>query len=264
MLTPHPANKTRGKQLASGRHCQASGTGITGGTAGVACVLSVRCKDRHTVPLTQGGDVVLVSMTPQDGSGPSVDAHVIDNTDGSYTCTYLPVTASQNCRVAVTVNGTHLNGSPYFAQVVPGKTDSKCSEVFGRGLYDGMSGQPCKFTVQTKDAYGNRCSKPGGKFVVSVKPLQSLVHELEQYLRKVEVHAQVLDKEDGSHDVEFQVDYAGFYSVEVKGGCPLPPTKKAPPSLGQCALASLPPCPPPSLLPLRPPSLLKFPPTHTV
>ena len=215
-LTPHPAKKGRGKQVASGRHCLASGIGLTGGVAGVACVLVVRCKDAQAQQLTCGGDVVLVSIKPQDGSGPSVDAHVIDNTDGTYTCTYLPVTASPDCRVSVTINGMHLNGSPFFAQVLPGKTDAATSEVFGRGLYDGMSGQLCRFTIQTKDAYGNRCSKPGGKFVVHVKPLQSLVPELEHYLRKHEVATQIIDNEDGSHSVEYCADYAGFYAVEVR------------------------------------------------
>lgn len=59
---------------------------------------------------------MLASIAPRNGSGPPVDAHVVDNTDGSYSCSYMPVTASDNCHIAVTVNGMHVNGSPFFAQ----------------------------------------------------------------------------------------------------------------------------------------------------
>jgi len=175
----------------------------------------VRCKDKSGSPLSVGGDVVLVNIKPRDGSGPSVDAHVIDNTDGSYTCTYMPTTASANCHVTITVNGTHIQGSPFYAQVVPGKVDAKASEVFGRGLYEGMSGGPGSFTIQSKDAYGNRSLKPGNKFVVSVKPLQSLVSELEMYMRKTDVAAHVHDNEDGTHSVEYTAEFAGFYAINV-------------------------------------------------
>ena len=75
---------------------------------------------------------MLVSIAPE--GGPSSDAHVIDNTDGTYTCTYLPSIASPNCKVTVTVNGTHVVGSPFPAAVQPGRTDAQASEVFGHGL----------------------------------------------------------------------------------------------------------------------------------
>ena len=211
-LTPHPA-RNRVKPIAHGRMCEASGKGLEGGTAGVCSSVSIVCKDSAGKRLTTGGDVVVVTMKPE--LGPSVDAHVVDNTDGTYVCSYLPATASPRCRVAVTVNGAHLPGSPFFATVLPGKTDSRQSEVFGQGLHDGMSGSPCRFTIQTKDTYGNRCWSAGDKFSVVVKPLQSLVAELETFVRKTEVATHMVDNEDGTHSVEYTVDFAGFYSVEV-------------------------------------------------
>jgi hypothetical protein len=83
----------------------------------------------------KGGDVVLVYITPE--GGPSTDAHVIDNTDGTYTCTYLPSVASAYCKVTVTVNGTHVVGSPFPVPIHAGHTDAMSSEVFGHGLNDG-------------------------------------------------------------------------------------------------------------------------------
>ena len=160
--------------------------------------------------------MVLVTMTAE--GGPSTDAHVIDNADGTYTCTYLPTFASANCKVSVTVNGTRLVGSPFPAQVVPGRTDARQSEVFGHGLNDGVAGQPNRFTIQTKDPFGNRCVYGDGQkdnFHIVVRPVHSLIPEFETFLKRYEVAVQVVDNEDGTHAVEYMAEYAGFYAVEV-------------------------------------------------
>lgn len=168
--------------LTSGKHCVAAGNGLAGGIAGVASIISVRCRDERNEPRTHGGDVVLVTIAAQ--GGPTIDAHVIDNTDGTYTCSYLPVYASPFCKVSVTVNGTHLIGSPFDASVRPGPTEARATEVFGPGLYDGVAGRPNHFTIQTKDTYGNRCSEPGDKFCVLVRPLHSLIPEFQAFMRR--------------------------------------------------------------------------------
>lgn len=107
---------------------------------------------------------------------------------------------------------------PILPQVAPGKVDPRTSEVFGRGLYEGVAGIQCTFTIQSKDAYGNRCFRPSTKFMVHLKPLQSLVSELDAYMRKCDCLAQIVDNEDGSYGVSYSVDFAGFYAVEVGGG----------------------------------------------
>ena len=135
-LAPPPRRKGAGLFLTDGRQSVAAGNGLSGGVAGVTAVISVRCRDARNEPQTKGGDVVLVSITPE--GGPTTDAHVVDNTDGTYTCTYVPTIASANCRVKVTVNGTHVVGSPFPAQVAPGRTHALASEVFGHGLNDGV------------------------------------------------------------------------------------------------------------------------------
>ena len=170
-------------------------------------------------PRTKGGDVVLVSIAPE--GGPSSDAHVIDNTDGTYTCTYLPSIASPNCKVTVTVNGTHVVGSPFPAAVQPGRTEAQASEVFGHGLTDGVSGCKNFFTIQTKDPFGNRCVHSEGvkdKFLVNIKPVHSLLPELDTFMRRYSVQPILTDNEDGTHSVEYTADYAGFYAVEVTLG----------------------------------------------
>ena len=204
------------KARTAGRQCIAAGNGLSGGAAGVVAVVSVRCKDEHNEITTTGGDIVLVQLT-SDG-GPDADAHVIDNTDGTYTCTYLPTFASANCKVSVTVNGTSLVGSPFPAQVVPGRTHARASEVFGHGLNDGVAGVPNYFTIQTKDSFGNRCVATADQkdtFIITVKPLHSLLPEFATFLRKYEVPVIINDNEDGTHSVEYMCEYAGFYCVDV-------------------------------------------------
>jgi hypothetical protein len=213
MLSPHPTRKGGGKQVTAGRQCQANGNGLEGGVAGVACVIVVQCRDAQGNKRTTGGDVVLVAIHPE--SGPSADAHVIDNTDGTYTCSYLPKIAQPHCKVTVTVNGTHILGSPFAAKVAPGPTNAMACKTYGRGLRDGIAGQECSFTVATHDLFGNRCVQAGDKFKVMVKPIQSLLPELQTFLRKYEVPARIEDNEDGTHVVSFTADYAGFYAVEV-------------------------------------------------
>ena len=215
-LTPYPKRKGGGQFGTSGSQCIAAGNGLSGGAAGVVAVVSVRCRDARNEPRTVGGDVVLVQLTSE--GGPSIDAHVVDNEDGTYTCTYLPTFASANCKVSVSVNGTRIVGSPFPAQVVPGQTDAQQSEVFGHGLNDGVAGQPNRFTIQTKDPFGNRCVYSEGNpehFNIVVRPVHSLIPEFATFLRKYEVPVQIQDNEDGTYSVEYMVEYPGFYAIEV-------------------------------------------------
>ena len=216
-LTRHPARSKRTRQLSVGRQCIATGAGLQSGVAGVVSTIAIHCRDAQGNRRTLGGDVVTVTLKPE--GGPKVDAHVIDNTDGTYTCNLLPGRANPYCTLTIMVNGTHIEGSPFKTQITSGGTDPAQTEVFGRGLYDGMSGRRCEFTIQTRDSYGNRCSVEGDKFGVRIAPIQSLVKELGTYLRKYEVHADVTDNGDGTHAVGFSVDHAGFYKIEVTKDC---------------------------------------------
>ena len=129
-LTRHPARSKRARPVTLGRQCIATGSLLEGGQAGVASVISIHCRDANGQRRTQGGDVVTVSLVPE-GSAP-IDAHITDNTDGTYTCTLLPQRASPHCTLTVMVNGTRIEGSPFKTQILPGGTDASCSEVYGR------------------------------------------------------------------------------------------------------------------------------------
>ena len=129
-ITPHPARSKRARPMTSGLHCIATGSLLEGGQAGVASVLSVHTRDANGQRRITGGDVVTVTLQPQDGA--IVKAHITDNTDGTYSCVVLPQKASPHCTLTVMVNGLRIEGSPFRTQVLPGGTDPSCSEVHSR------------------------------------------------------------------------------------------------------------------------------------
>ena len=68
----------------------------------------------------------------------------------------------------------------------------------------GVAGCKNFFTIQTKDSYGNRCvysDTAKDKFVISVKPVHSLLPELETFMRKYEASPIITDNEDGTQSV---------------------------------------------------------------
>lgn len=162
------APRVRKQPATSPRLSVAGGSGLHGGQAGVCCSFRVVCKDVEGVKRTLGGDFILATLSYDNGL-PSIDAHVVDGTDGSYTASYTPFHCSASCKLTVLINGTHVEGSPYTAQVMPGEMEARLSEINGRGLYDGLAGHPCQFTIQTKDSFGNRGASSGEKFVVKVR-----------------------------------------------------------------------------------------------
>ena len=129
-ITPHPARSKRARPMTSGLHCIVTGSLLEGGQAGVASVMSIHTRDANSQRRTMGGDVITVTLLPQDGA--KVDGHITDNTDGTYSCVVLPQKASPHCTLTVMVNGLRIEGSPFKTQILPGGTDASCSEVYGR------------------------------------------------------------------------------------------------------------------------------------
>lgn len=94
---PPRARKT---PTTSPRLSVAVGSGLGGGRAGVCCSFRVVCKDADGNKRTLGGDAVSATLNYANGY-PSLDAHVLDNTDGTYTVSYTPLHASSHCILQV-------------------------------------------------------------------------------------------------------------------------------------------------------------------
>lgn len=92
-------------------------------------MFQVQCKDVSGENRTRGGDVVIAKLLPPPAKGQAIDCHVVDNTDGSYTCTYLPIKALRDVDIVITVNGTRLADSPFKASFDAGERSNAALQL---------------------------------------------------------------------------------------------------------------------------------------
>lgn len=124
------------------------------GAAGQPTSLVVHARDGRGNRLKSGGDHVEVTVSGANASTPDV----ADVGDGTYRATYVPTVAGTD-QVAVTVNGTPINGSPFESTVEPG--DIAPSQAIFVGKPGARAGRPYTFTVATRDAHGNALTEGG-------------------------------------------------------------------------------------------------------
>ena len=75
-------------------------------------------------------------------------------------------------------------------------------KVHGKGLETAIARKVARFTIESFDAAGSRCTAGGEKFTVTLTGSSV-------------VRARVTDKEDGSYDVEYKTNNSGPYSISV-------------------------------------------------
>lgn len=128
------------------------------GTVGSTTVIVVQARDQDGQPRTSGGDTVVVDVTGANTARPAVT----DRGDGTYVAQYRPGNLGADS-VAITINGTAIQGSPYASQVLPGATDPATTTAT---VPHGVAGQPTNLLVQARDQFGN--PRGGGGDVVTV------------------------------------------------------------------------------------------------
>jgi hypothetical protein len=79
---------------------------------------------------------------------------VLDHGDGTYRVIYQCTDAGKY-RMNVTVNGDPIRGAPFDLEVSPGQIDPGMCTASGDGVRDAIAGQVCRFTIQSRDQYGN-------------------------------------------------------------------------------------------------------------
>ena len=94
-------------------------------------------------------DELEVSVMGPTGSKP-VDISSLGN--GQFSCSYLPTAAGEHV-VSVKVRDDHIPGSPFKATVKFAAYTDKCS-ASGPGLVSGLTTEPCRFQIRTKDDAG--------------------------------------------------------------------------------------------------------------
>lgn len=91
-----------------------------------------------------------ISAVGPTGSKP---VEIDDNGNGQFSCSYVPTSAGPHT-VTIKVNGKHIPGSPFTANVQFAAYTDKCS-ASGPGLVSGTTDEPCRFVVKCKEEAGH-------------------------------------------------------------------------------------------------------------
>jgi len=190
-------------------HCEAHGPGIESATAGKPVQFFVQTKDSNGNNIAKGGAKIQAVL--EDAAG-KIPVSVVDNNDGTYTCTYTPHTASNSklhVNVATQNFGTGpVAGAPFTVSVAPGSPSAATTEAYGPGTESADAGTPAIITVQTKDDYGNLLNTGGAPISVTAVNQEN----------GSELPVEVLDNRDGTYSLTYRPEVMGNYEINVALG----------------------------------------------
>jgi len=109
-----PFSITINRQVADPAHTTASGPGVDGGThIPLPAPFTVVTRDSSNIPLTFGGTTFSVSVI--QGTTYHKPFSFVDNNDGTYSGSYIPVgpSATAPWTVTIQIGGTNIVGSPW-------------------------------------------------------------------------------------------------------------------------------------------------------
>jgi filamin len=180
-------------------HTTAHGPGVEGKGAkiGENAPFYVESKDAHGNKVPTGNDPYHVHVE-RDGHG-EVPSNFHDKHDGTYEGGYVP-TEPGYYTVAITLNGDHIQGSPFHPLIEQGNAGNSWAE--GPGLHGGKTDHVLPFKIHAVDNEGKPIHKGGDPFKVHIAGPE-------------EVHPHVKDNGDGTYDVEYSVGTPGDYTIEV-------------------------------------------------
>ena len=128
-------------------------------------------------------------------SGIEDDAEVVETDTDTYTVRFVPRETGEHL-VNVKSRRRHIPGSPFKVLVEAPAGGAAACKAHGPGLEGGVAGQPCRFTVITRDA------GPGGLAVAVEGPAKA----------EIQCH----DNGDGSCDITWYPIDSGEYTVHIR------------------------------------------------
>ncbi|XP_029315518.1 tripartite motif-containing protein 45 [Cottoperca gobio] len=96
--------------------CVIEGEGLQKGSEGQQGHFTLACRDSAGEQVARGGEHVLVSIVHKEKKNRTVEATVVDNSDGSYSVSYTPEEPGAYS-VWVCVKAQHVKGSPFLLTV---------------------------------------------------------------------------------------------------------------------------------------------------
>ncbi len=131
------------------------------GRAGNPTHIVVQARDARGYALSSGGATVTVTVSGANAAGPVT---ATDAGNGTYTASYLPIAAGTD-RIAITMNGTPISGSPFTSTVAAGSPSPAHSTAT---VPSGSVGSATDVLVRARDAYRNPVTSGGATVVVTV------------------------------------------------------------------------------------------------
>lgn len=184
--------------------CLAYGPGLEGGEAHTPAPFTIESRNRLGDLIPVGGHPYVVAVT--DPYGEKLPCDVLDNQNGTYSCTYNPIDPGDHT-VSVTLNGAPVAQSPYTVNITESMSFASPHKSWadGPGLQNGNKAtEPQHFTIHAAYADGRPKTTGGDLFDVIVEdPAFNLVP------------AQVTDNGDGTWSVSYQPTDPGDYNIAV-------------------------------------------------
>jgi hypothetical protein len=173
-------------------------------TGGERHVFTVVVRDIYGNQRPVGGESVQVRLETAPGSNVSalLLADVVDNQDGTYAATYLPITAGPYLAL-VALNGHDLDVGGYPLTVLQSPTDATFTFARGPGLTNALAGDVAEFSIVPMDQGGLRqIPTVQDDFTVVVSPTGSGFGQV----------MDVLKKSDGTYTVGYRAERVLFFS----------------------------------------------------
>jgi len=182
----------------SAQNTIASGPGIKAAQIGKDNVFTVETRDRFDNPLTEGGANVGGVLLGEHNL--EVPIEVIDNDDGTYSCSYPGVKRSGDYKVIPTLDNTPIKGAPFLIHVHPGDISIDSTDIsLPEHHVSGLEGP----VVTLRDDQLNAKKKGGDKVVAEIKR--------KARLPPVKAHT----KDDGTYEIDYPASLKGQYEASV-------------------------------------------------
>jgi hypothetical protein len=192
---------------------RAHGPGLDHATVGCTAMFTVEALDPYDEQRRTGGDVVVARLMVLDDV--TVEAVTLDNTDGTFLCTYVAKSVDRRQKLHVTVNGIPVRGSPFRPVLTAGPVAAKMCTASGPELYDSVAGVPTTVMVQARDCFGNPRREGGDAFRLHVRAHTPNRSEYTDVFRTFELVRPSTDHGDGTYSLTWAADVPGSYDLHV-------------------------------------------------
>jgi len=186
------------KTKPSAQNTTAEGPGVEGGAIQDVAPFTVRVANKQGTPLTAGGFPVSALVHGPDGN--TIPCEVTDNNDGTFSGSYsTPVPGDYV--VDIKLKNEDIKGNTFSVHHEAANPSKSYAE--GNGLVEAKTARPAEFTIFPVGADGNRVSRGGDAFEVTITgPNGPVIVEL-------------VDAGDGTYPVRYSPADAGPHTIAI-------------------------------------------------